>query len=172
MADPFIAEVRPVGFNYAPSGWAFCQGQTVAITQNTALFSIIGIFYGGNGTSTFQLPNLQGRVPLHQGQGPGLTARVVGETGGTTAETLSPAQMPTHTHAPACSTGAANNAEPTGDVWAADLGGGLNYAPAGAAQMAADAFQPAGNGQAHTNLQPTLAVNYCIALQGVFPPRS
>jgi microcystin-dependent protein len=172
MAEPFIAEIRPFAFNYAPKGWAFCQGQLLAIAQNTALFSLIGTFYGGNGVSTFQLPNLQGRVPMHQGPGPGLTPRTLGETGGTTSETLLLAQIPAHIHAPACSSAAANDAEPTDDFWAADLGGGLNYAPSGAAQMAPDALQPVGGGQPHTNMQATLAINYCIALQGVFPQRS
>src|ERR1700692_881972 len=116
MADQFVGEIRAVGFNFPPSGWAFCDGQLMAISQNTALFSLLGTFYGGNGTSTFALPNLQGSVPVHVGQGPGLSPYVLGQTGGTPTVTLITSQLPAHTHVLSASTVNANSPSPSGRV--------------------------------------------------------
>ncbi len=169
MADQFVAEIRIFGFNFPPVGWAACLGQLIPISQNTAVFSLVGTFYGGNGSSNFALPNLQGLVPIDQGNGPGLTPRVVGETGGTAAVTL--AAVPPHTHAAACNTANGNDYGPSNDVWAADAAGGNEYAAAGPGQMNPASLSPAGGGQPHNNMQPYVAMNYCIALQGIFPPR-
>jgi microcystin-dependent protein len=169
MADQFVAEIRIFGFTFPPVGWAACLGQLMSISQNTAVFSLVGTFYGGNGISTFGLPNLQGMVPIDQGNGPGLTPRVVGETGGVATVTLT--NVPPHTHAPACDTTNGNDYGPTNDVWATDAAGGKEYAAAGPGQMNATSLSPTGGGQPHNNLQPYVAMNYCIALQGIFPPR-
>ena len=169
MADQFVAEIRIFGFTFPPVGWAACQGQILAISQNTAVFSLVGTFYGGNGTSNFALPNLQGMVPINQGNGPGLTPRVVGESGGAATVTLT--AVPPHTHAAACSTINGNDYGPTNDVWAPDAAGGSEYAGAGPGQMNAASLSPTGGGLPHNNLQPYVAMNYCIALSGIFPPR-
>jgi microcystin-dependent protein len=172
MADQFVAEIRIFGFNFPPVGWATCQGQILSISQNTALFSLVGTFYGGNGQSNFGLPNLQGIVPIHQGQGPGLTQRVVGQTGGAETVALTTAQMAAHTHTAACDTAVGDDYGPVNDVWAPDAAGGNEYAAAGPGQMNAGSLNPAGGGAAHNNLQPFLPMNYCIAMTGIFPPRS
>jgi|SRR5438034_3127222 len=171
MSDPFVGEIREFAFNFAPKGWAKCNGQLLAISQNTALFSILGVTYGGDGKSTFALPDLQGSVPMGPGQGQGLSLRDLGETGGTEAVTLLNGQMPVHTHPPACNSGLGNQYEPTG-FWAQDAAGNAEYNPAGASAMNAAALNANGGGAPHTNLQPYCVLNYCIALQGVFPPRS
>lgn len=172
MADPFLAEIKIFGFNFPPRNWAFCAGQLLPISQNTALFALVGTQYGGDGRTTFGLPNLQGIVPIHQGNGPGLSPRVVGQTGGVETVTLSVAQMPAHTHAAVCNSAPGNDYGPANDVWAQDAGGGNEYAAAASGQMNTAALTPAGGGQPHNNLQPFLSINYCIALAGIFPPRS
>ena len=174
MADPFVGEIRMFGGNFAPRSWAFCNGQLLAISQNTALFSLLGTYYGGNGTTTFALPNLQDRFPLNAGQGPGLTDRALGEVGGETSVTLTVPEAPSHSHVPnAVLPG--STPLPAGAVWA---GSSVReapplYAPASAAntQMAQTAVGPSGGNQPHANVQPYLAVSYIIALQGVFPSR-
>jgi microcystin-dependent protein len=171
MSDPYIGEIRAFGFNFAPVNWATCTGQLLSISQYTALFSILGTQYGGNGTTNFALPNLQGNVPLHQGEGPGLTPRTVGETGGEATVTLTAAQMPAHNHVAACNSGNGTAYAPGGNVWATDAGGANEYAPAGNAAMAPSALSATGGNQPHDNMQPSLAINYCIALAGIFPPR-
>jgi microcystin-dependent protein len=171
MSDPYIGEIRAFGFNFAPVNWAVCAGQLLPISQNPALFSILGTQYGGNGTTNFALPNLQGNVPLHQGEAPGLTPRIVGETGGETTVTLTVAQIPAHTHAAACNSGNGTAYTPGGNVWATDAGGAKEYAATGTATMAASALAATGGNQPHDNMQPSLAINYCIALAGIFPPR-
>lgn len=174
--SPFIAEIRVFGGNFAPRGWAFCAGQIIAIQQNTALFSLLGTTYGGNGSSTFGLPNLRDRVAIGAGQGPGLTPRTIGEVGGVAAVTLSATQMPQHTHTPQGSSSAGTSADPSNAVWAASVGGRTppplyaNTAPATA--MATAAVAQAGGDQPHQNLQPVLGLNYIIALQGIYPPRN
>ena len=176
MSDPFVAEIRMFGFNFAPKGWAFCNGQLLPISQNTALFSLIGTYYGGDGKSNFGLPNLQGSAPLQVGQGPGLSDRVQGETGGEEFVTLIQQEMPSHSHPLGCGTAPGTSASPAGDVWAAGKAGrqAVNlYAPAaGATPQAMSPFElaVAGGSLPHNNMPPYLVVNFCIALQGVFPP--
>ncbi len=171
MADPFVAEIRLFPFNFAPTGWAFCDGQLLPLSQNTALFSLLGTTYGGNGQSNFALPNMQGRSPMHPGQGQGLSLRDLGELGGLETVTLLENEIPVHSH----TLNAVND-------------GGLQAAPGNAAMARANFYKtnPTGNSLVnmsvnaagisggslpHNNLQPYLTVNFCIAMQGVFPPR-
>jgi microcystin-dependent protein len=176
MADQFVGEIRIVPFNFAPFGWALCDGQLLAISQNTALFSLLGTYYGGNGTSNFALPNLQGSAPMNQGNGLGLTPRVLGEVGGETAVTLLLSQMPAHTHT--AKNAAVSNAGTPGPT--VTFGGGGRgkapaYAPAStqnAVQLMQRAVGLTGGNQPHNNMPPYLTLNFVIALQGIFPPRS
>jgi microcystin-dependent protein len=174
MSEPFVAEIRIFGFNFAPKGWGLCAGQLLPISQNTALFSLIGTYYGGDGKSTFALPNLQGIVPIGQGQGAGLSNRVIGEVDGTPNVTLALNQMPAHTHRPVVNNQIADDYGPTNDYWAPDAGGTNQYGLPTAApvQMAPIALNLAGGSQPHNNMQPYVTMNYCIALQGIYPPRS
>jgi len=173
MSDQFVAEIRIVGFNFPPRGWASCAGQILPISQNTALFSLLGTYYGGDGRTNFALPNLQAAVPIGPGQGPGLSDRVIGEIGGSENITLLTSEIPAHTHAVNVVTAKANKQSPIGNHFATDATGKTkeysNVAPN--ASMAATTLQPVGSSQPHSNLQPTLYINYVIALQGIFPPR-
>lgn len=168
MADPFVAEIRICGFNFPPNGWAFCNGQLLPISQNTALFSLLGTVYGGDGKSTFGLPNLQGRAPMHPGQGPGLSLHDLGEVGGDVTVTLLPSEMPAHHHGPLHVhnvAGTTNEVDPSHNLAIAPsniYGPATNLVPMG---------DTVGGGGAHENRQPYLALNFVIALQGVFPPR-
>lgn len=170
--DPFLGEIRAFPFNFQPKGWAFCNGQILSIAQNTALFSILGTTYGGNGSSNFALPNLQGRVPMGFGQGPGLSLRDLGEEGGQEGVTLLPSEIPAHTHAAVCNGGDGDQYDPAGHFWAQDAAGNAEYSTSGGSPMNAAALVPSGSSVPHTNLQPYLVLNYCIALQGIFPSRS
>lgn len=172
MSEPFIGEVRSFGFNFAPVGWAQCNGQLLSIAQNTALFSILGTTYGGDGRTNFALPDLQGSVPMGAGQGSGLSDRPLGEHGGTETEVLTAQQIPSHNHAANAQAGNGNQPAPAGNFWAQDLGGSKEYGDDGSSQMAAGAVGATGGGQPHNNLQPYQVLNYCIALTGIFPPRS
>lgn len=174
MADPFVAEIRMFGFNFAPTGWAQCNGQLLPISQNTALFSLLGTFYGGDGKSTFALPNLQGNVPLHQGQGQGLSQRFLGEQSGSQFVTLLVSEIPLHTHAMQANAAPGTlNAPDNGRAIARSSGGNVYKAGSNAdTQMAFQELLPAGGSLPHNNMQPYLVVNFCIALQGVFPPRT
>jgi microcystin-dependent protein len=173
MSTPFIGEIRMFGFNFAPKNWAFCQGQLMPISQNTALFSIIGTFYGGNGTSNFGLPNLQGSIPIHQGQGPGLSPYVLGEVVGTATVTLIAGELPSHGHPAGCSSADGDSLTPGGNVPAKDALGGNNlFTTTQNATMNPAALGVTGGGQPHNNLQPFQVLNYCIALFGVFPSRN
>jgi microcystin-dependent protein len=173
MADPFVAEIRIFGFNFAPRGWAFCNGQLLPISQNTALFSLLGTTYGGNGTSNFALPNFQGNAPMHPGQGPGLSLHDLGETAGSETVTLLESEMPAHGHALNASQADGTSQSPVGERSASGLGGVADYAaPSSLTQLSPQALQPAGGDQPHNNMQPYLALNFCIALQGVYPPRT
>ena len=176
MSDAFLGEIRMYGFNFAPKGWAQCNGQILPLSQNTALFSLLGTFYGGDGKSTFALPNLQGRSPMHEGQGQGLSQRFLGEQDGSETVTLLTSEMPFHTHGPAkCSSNAADQGSPAGNVWAA--GGGrravvnMYTATQNQVVMGPTALAITGGSLPHNNMMPYLTVNFCIALQGVFPSR-
>lgn len=171
--SPFLGEVSCAGYNFCPTGWLECNGQLIPISQNTALFSLLGTQYGGDGKSTFALPDLQGRVLLHQGQGPGLTPRVVGETGGQASHPLSTAEMPVHTHQVNASGAAGTGTSPATAVWAASSTGIPAYAsdPAPRTGMAPDALSTAGAGTPINLLKPYLTLKCCIATQGIFPAR-
>ena len=171
--DPFVAEIRIFGFNFAPKGWALCDGQILPLSQNTALFSLLGTTYGGDGKSNFALPNLQGNAPMHPGQGPGLSLHDLGETGGSQTVSLLESEIPSHSHGLLCNAAVANRTNPAGNS-IARVSSGAPYAPAGStsAQLAPQALTPAGSDQPHNNMQPYLTLNFCIALQGVFPPRT
>ncbi len=168
MSDQFVAEIRIFGCNFAPTGWALCNGQILPISQNTALFSLLGTTYGGDGKSTFALPNLQARFPMHPGQGPGLSLRDLGESSGQDFVTLIASEMPQHTHAFAGGTGTPVQSPSAG---APGLSAPRGY-HGGPANDVSNVVQPNGGNQPHNNLPPFLALNFCIALQGIFPPRS
>ena len=172
MADPFVAEIRIFPFNFAPKGWAFCNGQILPISQNTALFALLGTVYGGDGKSTFALPNLQGSAAMHPGQGQGLSLHDLGEQGGAETVTLLQSEMPAHTHQVMSLPLAGDSNIPGPGVTIAGATGGTPYAPPGNLTPAAlQALPPAGGDLPHNNMQPYLTLNYNIALQGVFPPR-
>jgi microcystin-dependent protein len=174
MSENFLGEIRLVGFNFAPRGWALCNGQIMPISQNTALFSLLGTMYGGNGTNNFALPNLQGAAPMGAGQGPGLTDWWVGEMGGEAAVTLTTQQIPNHTHVSACNSvgnqsSPASHACATGKVQRQTVN---LYASTSNTGMSAGSQAIVGGNQPHNNMPPYLALNFCIALQGIFPRRS
>lgn len=172
MADPFVAEIRAFPFNFAPKGWAFCDGQLIPISQNTALFSLLGTFYGGDGKSTFALPNLQGNVPINQGQGAGLSDYFIGEETGSETVTLLSSEMPLHTHSLKAST-TQDSSTPAGS----SLGQGeliyqtLATPPNNLTNMNFQAISIAGSNFPHNNMMPYLTLNFCIAMQGIFPAR-
>jgi microcystin-dependent protein len=176
MADPFVAEIRIFPFNFAPKGWAFCNGQLLPISQNTALFSLLGTTYGGDGKSTFALPNLEGNAPMQPGQGQGLSLRDLGEIGGTQTVTLLISEMPLHPHSLMCqSQDPADQPAPSPVRTFAPSQNSTAYAPSNgtpSVQMAFQALTPTGGSLPHNNMQPSLTLNFCIALQGVFPPRT
>jgi microcystin-dependent protein len=181
--DQFVAEIRMFPFNFAPAGWAFCDGQLLPISQNTALFSLLGTTYGGNGQSTFALPNLQGDAPMQHGQGSGLSQRFLGEQSGVESVTLLQSEMPVHAHAlHGCDSDAGDPGnDPTGELpakgyWDSGTAGGIvgaySDSASGAVAMAPQALSLAGGSLPHNNMQPYLTLNFCIALQGIFPPRT
>jgi microcystin-dependent protein len=173
MSDPFLAEIRIFPFNFAPRGWAFCNGQLMPISQNTALFSLLGATYGGDGKSNFALPNMQGSAPMHPGQGPGLSLHDLGETGGSDTVTLLQSEMPQHSHGLTASNRQGTDQSPINEMFAGGVGGiNLYAAPASITQLANVAVGPAGGVQPHNNLMPYLTLNFCIALQGVYPTRN
>lgn len=179
MSDPFVAEIRIFPFNFPPTGWAFCNGQLLPISQNTALFSLLGTYYGGDGKSTFALPDLQGCAPMQQGQGSGLSPRYIGESAGVAAVTLIQTEIPVHTHYMQASAQPATAADPTGNYAAQpQWDNGTSFGVAGIyttqqpnVLMAPQALSVSGSSLPHDNMQPYLALNFCIALQGIFPPR-
>jgi microcystin-dependent protein len=178
MANPFVAEIRIFPFNFAPQGWAFCNGQLMAISQNTALFSLLGTTYGGDGKSNFGLPNLQGCAPMNPGQGPGLSLHDLGETGGSDTVTLLQTEMPNHTHTINCVDGprvGGQTGQPGGAILVKTGGTPANAYTSGGTQnqtMAQNMVSPTAGNLAHNNLMPYLTLNFCIALQGIYPPRN
>ena len=172
MSQPFVGEIRIFGFNFPPRGWALCQGQILPISQNTALFSLLGTNYGGNGTSNFGLPDLQGRVALGAGQGNGLSDYVVGEYTGSENVTVLSNEMPLHAHAAQCFNGTGDSYAGTNAVPAIDAGGNNLYSAAAGSTMNAAELPSMGGNLPHNNMQPYIVMNYCIALQGIFPARN
>lgn len=170
MADPFVAEIRIFPFNFAPKGWAWCDGQLMPLSQNTALFSLLGTTYGGNGKSNFALPDLQGRAPMHPGQGPGLSLHDLGESAGSETVTLLESEIPAHSHSIRSTNEDGNNIQPGGRLPGR---GNALFAPANnLVNMALQSLAPAGGDAPHNNMQPYLTFYFNIALQGVFPPRT
>ena len=167
MAEPFLSEIRLMSFGFPPKGWALCNGQLLPINQNQALFSLLGTTYGGDGRVNFALPDLRGRVPIHMGNG-----HTLGERGGEQSHTLSIAEAPTHAHALMASTQAANSPVPTNDVFAASGGNQFYGPPSNLTALEAGTVTNVGGSQAHLNTQPFLALNFCIALQGIFPSQN
>jgi microcystin-dependent protein len=174
MSDPFVAEIRIYPFNFAPKGWAFCNGQLLPISQNTALFSLLGTTYGGDGKSNFALPNMQGNAPMHPGQGPGLSLHDLGEQGGSDTVSLLQSEIPSHSHTVLSVAGNfdANTNIPTGNAFAKASQGNPYVPPASFMNLSPMTIGPAGGNQPHNNLMPYLTLNFCIALQGIFPPRT
>jgi microcystin-dependent protein len=171
--NPFVAEIRIFPFNFAPKGWAFCAGQILPLSQNTALFSLLGTTYGGDGKSTFALPNLQGSVPIHQGQGPGLSLYDLGESSGSQNVTLLLSEMPSHSHTVSGDATPLNakQVSPSGNVPGAPVGQNL-YGTSTNTTMNPQMLSVAGGSQPHNNMMPYLTLNFCIALQGVYPARN
>ena len=175
--DPFVAEIRIFPFNFAPKGWAFCNGQILPLSQNTALFSLLGTTYGGDGKSNFALPDMQGNAPMHPGQGPGLSLHDLGETGGVETVTLLNSEIPLHAHTVAGSINAnGDSITPANSIWSQAPGGRGSlqlYTPgAPTGGMNPNPLGMTGGNQPHNNMQPYLTLNFCIALQGVYPPRT
>jgi len=169
--DPFVAEIRIFGFNFAPKGWALCNGQLLPISQNTALFSLLGTTYGGDGKSTFALPDMQGKTPMHPGQGPGLSLHDLGETGGSETVTLLQTEIPAHTHTLSASSLNSQSTTPAGTSFGRGNPVRLYSGTVGATNMGVNSIADTGGNQPHNNMMPYLTMNFCIALQGVFPPR-
>jgi microcystin-dependent protein len=171
VSEPYLGEIRIFGFNFPPQGWALCNGQTLSISQNAALFSLLGTTYGGNGTTTFALPDLRSRVAVHQGQGAGLAAYSAGQAGGTESVTLLPAQMPAHTHSVHANNNPAAARRPEGRALAQANTDIYVAAPDTSTVMDAGMLGEAGGNDPHPNIQPYLVLNFCIAMQGIFPAR-
>jgi microcystin-dependent protein len=174
MADPFLAEIRIFPFNFAPKGWAWCNGQLMPLSQNTALFSLLGTTYGGDGKSTFALPDLQGRAPMHPGQGPGLSLHDLGESSGSETVTLLETELPSHNHTFRLATEDGELKTPAPDRVLGRSVGAFAYqsSTANLQSMALQALAPAGGDAPHNNMMPYLTMYFCIALQGVYPPRT
>lgn len=170
MADPYVGEIRMFAGNFAPADWAFCDGSLLDISTYDVLFQLIGTTYGGDGASTFALPDLRGRAPVHTGQGNGLSRYVLGQSGGQERVTLTTPQLPSHTHPASASVAAATSGDPGGHTWAATSSPAFGTGPA--ATLRADALAQAGGSQPHENRPPSLAVSFIIALYGVFPTQA
>ncbi len=172
MSEPFVGEIRIFAGNFAPRGWAFCDGQLLAVSQNDALFSLFGTIYGGDGRTTFGLPDMRGRIPVHAGQGPGLSNRRLGSKGGEENVTLTVNQLPSHTHTMKASQDPATETNPASNVTASDLAVQAYFSnPPTTAGLSSDAVTAVGGSRSHTNLQPFLCVNFIVALVGIFPSR-
>jgi len=174
MTSPFVAEIRIFGFNFAPKGWASCDGQLLPISQNTALFSLLGTTYGGDGKSNFALPNMQGNAPMHPGQGPGLSLHDLGETGGSETVSLLESEIPSHTHVWTVDPNVAETPDPSANslARASSVNTFQTVTNQGLVTLNDSAVAPAGGDQPHNNLQPYLTLNFCIAMQGIYPPRT
>ena len=175
MTEPFLGEIKMVGFSFNPRGWLNCDGQLLPVSQNSALFSLLGTIYGGDGRTSFGLPDLRGRVPIHVGEGPGLSNRTQGSHGGNETHTLATSEIPAHTHQAKCVSTDGNQAGPVGAVWSDDLGvssGVYNNAATPDANMSSACIDNSGGGQSHNNMQPFLTVRFIIATVGLFPSRS
>jgi len=172
MSEPFLGEVRMFGFNFAPRNYAFCDGQILLISQNEALFSLLGTTYGGNGRTTFGLPEMRGRLPIHMGGGSGLTHRTLGSKSGQETVNLNPNQLPQHTHVAQASQSAADTPDPSGKLLADTAPREFYASPENLNSLHHGTIALSGGGGAHNNMQPYLAINFCIALAGVFPTRS
>ncbi|MEM7049393.1 MAG: tail fiber protein [Acidobacteriota bacterium] len=171
MSEPFVGEMRMFGGNFAPRGWAFCDGQLLAVSQNDALFSLLGTIYGGDGRTTFGLPDLRGRVPLHAGSGPGLSPRRLGAKAGAEKVTLTVNQLPSHTHAMQATNSLANNQDPAGRAPASAIGIDAWAEDPDPVNMSTQAITNVGGSRSHTNLMPFLCINFIIALFGIYPSR-
>jgi microcystin-dependent protein len=167
MSEPFLSEIKVVSFNFAPKGWALCNGQFLPINQNQALFSLLGTTYGGNGQTTFALPNLRGRVPIHMGNG-----HILGEAAGSTSVTVNIQQLPTHLHFLQGSTATANLDNPAGALLGGSAPNDLYTGPTSLSPLIASTVPPVGGSQPHNNMMPYLVLNFIIALQGIFPSRN
>jgi microcystin-dependent protein len=172
MAEPFIGEIKMFAGNFAPKGWAFCNGQVLPLAQNQALFAILGTTYGGNGVNNFALPNLQASVPIHFGQGAGLPPFVLGQTGGEESHTLTSNEIPNHTHTVNAVSDPGNINVPTNALWATSVARVSQYGPTTDTTMSSAALGPGGSSLPHENRQPYLTVNFIIALVGIFPSRN
>jgi microcystin-dependent protein len=172
VADPFVAEIRIMPFSFAPAGWAWCDGQLMPLAQNLALFSLLGTTYGGDGKSTFALPDMRGAAPVQPGQGPGLSPYALGESGGSDTVTLTTAQLPSHTHTVQARTpDAGDTSVPGRGAALAPSSGAAVYQSTAGADLSDETLSVHGSGSPHNNLQPYLTLAFCIALQGVYPPR-
>jgi microcystin-dependent protein len=171
MGQPYIGEIRMVGFNFAPAGWAFCNGQLMAIAENDVLFNLIGTTYGGDGQQTFGLPNLQSRIPIHQGTGPGLSTYIIGGISGTENVTLVPNQIPQHNHSAIAKTEAGNQASPNNAIWAGSSQS-IYGTGSGNVAMRVSAISSSGGNQPHDNMMPFLVINFIISLYGVYPSQN
>lgn len=169
MSNPFLGQILLVPYNFSPRFWAFCNGQLLSIAQNTALFALLGTTFGGNGQTTFALPDFRSRVPIHPGQGPGLSPYVLGQQGGQESVTLITQQIPAHTHTLRANTGASNDTLPNNNYFSE---GSIYTTTAANASMNPASILPTGGSQPHPNIQPYLCINFIIALQGIFPSRS
>ena len=173
MASPYIGEIRIFAGNFAPRGWMFCQGQTLSISQYDTLFSLIGTTYGGDGQTTFNLPDLRSRIAVHTGTGSTGSSYVLGQAGGAENVALTTAQLPTHTHPAQCNNGAGDASTPAGNFWAGNANSGiLQFAATNDSTMSASQISQTGSTQPHNNVMPYLAINYIIALEGIYPARS
>ncbi len=172
MSSPYLGEIRMVGYNFAPFGFAFCAGQLLGIAQNSALFSLMGTTWGGDGQTTFGLPDLRGRIPIGQGQGPGLGNRVLGERAGVESVTLITAQIPAHLHTVSAASGGTRSANPSGNLLGSGEADMYTHDSSSAVSMSANVIAQSGGSQPHDNMQPFLCINFVVALEGVYPSRN
>lgn len=172
MSEPFVGEIRMFAGNFAPAGWAFCDGQLLAVSQNDALFSLLGTIYGGDGRTTFGLPDLRGRVPIHQGAGPGLLTRPIGSKSGSESVVVTTAQLPSHNHAFNASNAPGTGSNPAGSVPAESPSVDMYIEEAATMNLSAAAISNTGGSQSHTNLQPFQCVHFIISLFGIYPSRT